>query len=266
MCPSARPASRCRGVTKLQTPPRAGEPTVVTAISPFGQRIIATLQRYLCPLHSGAMKAETGTLQGGLIRLEPLEPGHVEGLVAAAAEDPSLYRWSPVPQGRAQAAAYVETAVAWRDAGVSVPFAIVRAEDGAVIGSTRFFLQEYWAWPEGHPRHASGVPDACEIGYTWLSRSAIRTGANTEAKLLMLRHAFEVWQVLRVCLHADARNQRSRTAIERIGGKFEGILRAHRMAADFIARDSARYSIIAAEWPLVKQRLIRLCEGRDARG
>jgi len=218
------------------------------------------LRTHLRPLHSGAMITETGTLQGRLIRLEPLELGHVEGLVAAAAEDPSLYRWSPVPQGKAEATAYVEIAEAWRDAGTSVPFAIVRVEDGAVIGSTRFFLLEYWGWPEGHPRRGSGVPDACEIGYTWLARSAIRTGANSEAKLLMLRHAFEVWQVLRVCLHADARNQRSRNAIERIGGKFEGILRSHRMAADFIARDSARYSIIAAEWPAAKRRLIEFCE------
>ncbi len=79
--------------------------------------------------------------------------------------------------------------------------------------------------------------------------------ANTEAKLLMLTHAFEQWQVLRVCFHTDARNQRSRAALERIGGKFEGILRAHRMAADYIARDSVRYSIIASEWPAVRQRL-----------
>jgi len=76
----------------------------------------------------------------------------------------------------------------------------------------------------------------------------------------MLTHAFETWQVLRVCLHTDVRNQRSRDAIKRIGGKFEGILRAHRMAADFIARDSARFSIIAAEWPEVKQRIARLLD------
>jgi RimJ/RimL family protein N-acetyltransferase len=76
--------------------------------------------------------------------------------------------------------------------------------------------------------------------------------------MLMLTHAFETWQVLRVCLHTDARNQRSRTAIERIGAKFEGILRAHRMAADFTPRDSVRYSIVAAEWPSVKERLSQL--------
>ncbi len=199
---------------------------------------------------------ETGlALQGRHVRLEPLDLRHVDGLVAASAGDPALYQWSPVPQGRAAATNYVETALAWRDAGTAMPFAIVRVEDGVVIGSTRFFDLERWSWPPGHPRHGRQVPDACEIGYTWLARSALRTAANTEAKLLMLTHAFEVWEMLRVCLHTDARNQRSRTAIERIGGKFEGILRSHRMAADYIARDSARYSIVAAEWPDVKRRL-----------
>lgn len=207
------------------------------------------------------MTTENFTLQGKHIRLEPLGRCHVDGLVAASADDPPLYKWSPVPQGKAAAESYVDTALAWRDAGTAVPFAIVRAVDDVVIGSTRFFNLEQWAWPEGHPLHGRGVPDACEIGYTWLARVAIRTGANTEAKLLMLRHAFEVWQVLRVCFHTDVRNQRSRAALERVGGRREGILRAHRMAADFIARDSVRYSIVAAEWPVVKQRLLGLVDG-----
>ena len=200
------------------------------------------------------MSGEEPVLVGSHIRLESLNHRHIDGLVAAA-DDPALYRWSPVPQGKAEARSYIEAAVAWRDAGTAVPFAIVRVADGAVIGSTRFWNMERWAWPEGHPSHGRGVPDACEIGYTWLSSSAIRTGANTEAKLLMLSHAFEVWRVLRVCFHTDARNQRSRAALERIGGQFEGILRAHRMAADLIPRDSVRYSIVAAEWPAVKARL-----------
>lgn len=205
---------------------------------------------------------EAPRLHGRHIRLEPLDRHHVDGLAAASvAGDASLYRWSPVPRGKAEAAAYVETALTWRDANTAISFATVRADDGVVIGSTRFFNLEWWAWPQGHPLHGRGVPDACEIGYTWLARPAIRTGANTEAKLLMLRHAFEVWQMLRVCLHTDVRNERSRAAMERIGCKFEGILRAHRMAADFIARDSARYSIIAAEWPVVKQRLIQMVDG-----
>jgi RimJ/RimL family protein N-acetyltransferase len=205
------------------------------------------------------MGREGLVLRGKYIRLEPLEYRHVEGLVAASATDSSLYRWSPVPQGKIEAASYVDTAVAWRDAGSAVPFAIVRSDDGVddgvVIGSTRFFNLERWSWPKGHPRHGRHDPDVCEIGYTWLARSAIRTAANTEAKLLMLTHAFETWQVLGVCFHTDARNQRSRTALERIGGKFDGILRAHRMAADYIARDSVRYSIVAADWPTVKQQL-----------
>lgn len=208
------------------------------------------------------MILELVTLTGRHIRLEPLGLQHVDGLVAASAADPSLYQWSPVPQGKAAAMAYTKTAMEWREAGTAVPFATVRLEDGRVSGSTRFFLLEYWAWPENHPRHGRGFPDACEIGYTWLSRDAIRTPANTEAKLLMLRHAFESWGVLRVCLHTDIRNQRSRAAMERIGCKFEGILRSHRMASDFIARDSARYSIIAAEWPDVKKRLIEMTERR----
>jgi len=206
------------------------------------------------------MGTESVVLTGKHIRLEPLDYRHVDGLVAASAVDPSLYRWSPVPQGKAQATAYIDTALAWRDAGSAMPFATVRVDDGVVIGSTRFFDLERWAWPPGHPRHGRAAPDACEIGYTWLTRPAMRTAANTEAKLLMLMHAFETWKVLRVCLHTDARNQRSRAAIERIGGKFEGILRAHRMAADYIARDSARFSIIEAEWPEVKRRLGQLRE------
>jgi RimJ/RimL family protein N-acetyltransferase len=201
------------------------------------------------------MGTESFLLEGRYIRLEPLEHRHIAGLVAASAADPSLYQWSPVPQGEVEAARYVETALAWQEAGTAVPFAIVRMNDGVVIGSTRFWNLERWAWPQGHPRHGRQFPDACEIGYTWLTRSAIRTAANTEAKLLMLTHAFEKWQLLRVCFHTDARNQRSRAALERIGGRFEGILRAHRMAADFIPRDSMRFSIVAAEWPEVKGRL-----------
>jgi RimJ/RimL family protein N-acetyltransferase len=208
------------------------------------------------------MKTESVVLQGRVVRLEPLGHNHVDGLAAASTGDPALYQWSPVPKNVADAATYIDTALAWQGAGTALPFAIIRLADGVVIGSTRFFDMDRWAWPPGHPRHGRKIPDVCEIGYTWLTRSAIRTAANTEAKFLMLTHAFETWQMLRVCLHADARNQRSRTAIERIGAKFEGILRSHRMAADFIARDSARYSIVAAEWPTVKQQLSKLLDSR----
>lgn len=203
---------------------------------------------------------EAIVLQGKHIRLEPLQRLHIDGLVAAAGTDAELYRWSPVPLCETEAARYVETALRWQAEGTAVPFAIIRASDGATIGSTRFWNVERWAWPAGHPMHGRGVPDACEIGYTWLSRSAIRTAANSEAKLLMLAHAFEVWKVLRVCFHTDARNARSRAALGRIGGQYEGILRAHRMAADFIPRDSVRYSIVASEWPAVKQQLLQFVD------
>jgi N-acetyltransferase len=197
-------------------------------------------------------------LIGKFVRLEPLERRHVKGLVAAAEEDPSLYRWSPVPQSIAAAVSYVETAMAWLEAGTAVPFATIDASNGTVIGSTRFFNCERWAWPEGHLLWGRMEPTVCEIGYTWLARKSVRTPANTEAKLLMLTHAFETWEVRRVCFHTDIRNERSRSAIERIGGRFEGVLRAHRIAADHTARDSARYSIIASEWMTIKQRLREL--------
>lgn len=197
-------------------------------------------------------------LLGDTIRLEPLEPHHAGDLATAASVDPSLYQWSPVPQGAEAAASYIATANAWRDAGTAMPFAIVRLDDGVVIGSTRFWNIERWAWPSGHARHGRPSPDACEIGYTWFTASAIRTGANTEAKYLMLCHAFDRWDVLRVCLHTDARNARSQAAIERIGGRREGILRAHRMAADFTPRDSMRYSIVAGDWPETKRRIAGL--------
>ncbi len=204
------------------------------------------------------MQTEQLELAGRYVRLELLDPRHIDGLVAAAAGDPSLYQWSPVPQSKDETVRYVETALRLRDAGTAVPFAIVRVEDGVVLGSTRFFDVERWLWPAGNARHDRENPDVCEIGYTWLTRSSVRTGVNTEAKLLLLTHAFETWGVLRVCLHTDVRNQRSRAAIERIGGVYEGTLRAHRMAADYTARDSARYSIVAAEWPSVKERLTGL--------
>ena len=195
-------------------------------------------------------------LTGTQVRLEPLRHEHVPGLVAAAAGGGELYRWSPVPRSEDEVRRYVEAAVAARDGGAAVPFAVVRAADDVVIGSTRFFDLGYWAWPDGQ-RPASG-PDTCEIGYTWLSAAAIRTGANTEMKRLMLGYAFEVWQVRSVCLHTDARNQRSRDAMQRIGARFDGILRSHRLGADLAPRDSVRFSVTATDWPAVRLRLDEL--------
>jgi N-acetyltransferase len=195
------------------------------------------------------------TLTGNYVRLEPLEMSHVAGLVAAAREDPALYAWSVVPQGVVEMAHYVETARSWRSAGTALPFVAVRISDGAVLGSSRFFDIEHWPWPAGHSTVHGASPDCCEIGYTWLAASAVRTAVNTEQKLLMLTHAFENWRVQRVCFHTDVRNERSRNALTRIGARFEGVLRSHRLASDLTPRDSARFSIVAAEWPQLKAQL-----------
>jgi N-acetyltransferase len=210
------------------------------------------------------MNAFHPQLEGRHVRLEPLQARHAAGLAAASAEDPSLYGLSPVPQGEAAALEDIAAAAAQRDMGTTVPFAVRRlGPDGAIIGSTRFWDLARWPWPAGHPRYRTNAPDVCEIGYTWLARSAIRTAANTEMKRLMLEHAFEVWEVESVCLHTDARNERSRRAMERIGAQFEGILRAHRLGTDCLPRDSARYSITAPEWPGVKRRLDEMLAARE---
>jgi RimJ/RimL family protein N-acetyltransferase len=192
-------------------------------------------------------------LEGSHVRLETLERRHIPLLLSAAGAETELYKWTTIPQTLAGMTQYVETALKWREEGTALGFATVRKSDGVVIGSTRFFLIERWPWPVGHER--SG-PDGCEIGYTWLTPEAIRTVANTEAKLLMLTHAFETWGVHRVCFHTDARNERSRNALLRSGARFEGVLRAHRLSSDLQPRDSARYSTLATEWPAVREQLL----------
>lgn len=201
------------------------------------------------------MEMELVTLEGKHVRLEPLERHHAAALVEASAADTSLYTWSLVPVGREAVERYIDTALGWRDAGTALPFVTVRKADGMILGSTRFFEMERWPWPEGSAHHGKRVYDTGEIGYTWLTASAIRTAANSEAKLLMLTHAFEAWKMCSVHLCTDQRNERSAAAIQRIGAKFEGVLRAHRMAADFTPRNTLRFSIVASEWPEVKKTL-----------
>jgi RimJ/RimL family protein N-acetyltransferase len=201
--------------------------------------------------------AAEAPLRGLHVSLELLAFRHVSGLVEASevGHAPGLYRWSPVPRGSEATRRYVDTALDWRQRGDCVPYATVRRTDGRVIGSTRLWNIERWDWPPGEDDLR--VADACEIGYTWLAADAVRTAANTEAKLLMLTLAFDMWRVRRVCFHSDVRNDRSRAALTRLGARFEGVLRAHRLAVDLTARDSARYSVLAAEWPEVRDRLRR---------
>jgi RimJ/RimL family protein N-acetyltransferase len=194
-------------------------------------------------------------LEGEAVRLEPLALSHVDALWAATQGTRATYGFTSVPKSPEDTVAYVKKALAMQEAGDALPFATVDRRSGQVVGSTRFFATERWDWPEGSPlRRPSGV-DAVEIGYTWLAEAAQRTRINTEAKLLMLRHAFEVWGVRRVNLKTDKRNERSRNAIERIGGKLDGVLRAAMPAFDGGIRDSAVYSILEAEWPGVKAAL-----------
>jgi RimJ/RimL family protein N-acetyltransferase len=139
-----------------------------------------------------------------------------------------------------------------------MPFATVDRESGRVVGSTRFGNIEFWPWPPGHPlQRGEEVPDVVEIGWTWLAADVQRTAINTEAKLLMLAHAFDRWRVHRVSLMTDARNERSRAAILRLGARFDGVVRAQRPAADGGIRDTACFSILDREWPDVRANLER---------
>ncbi len=182
------------------------------------------------------------TLEGQSVRMEPMAESHLDGLCAAGL-DPALWRWSMDPmRDREDMAKYLATALADRARGVSLPFATVARSSGQVIGSTRFGNID-----RGNRR--------VEIGWTWLGRAWQRTAANSEAKYLMLRHAFEVWGCLRVELKTDVLNQQSRNAMLRLGAKEEGILRSHMLSWEGRRRDSVYYSILDTEWPEVKGRL-----------
>ena len=191
------------------------------------------------------------TLTGRYVRLEPMGPRHVDGLVAAADEDRSTYGLTLVPADHEAMADYVANLVSLRDQGEDVPFVTCDAATGRVVGSTSFLTLRWY--------FDRDVPDAVEIGRTWLAASAQRTAVNTEAKLLMLTHAFETWEVVRVDLKTDARNERSRAAIERLGATLDGIVRnwqpSYVPGEEGRPRNSAMYSIVPEEWPALKQRL-----------
>lgn len=203
------------------------------------------------------------TLQGRHVRLEPLGPRHLDGLQAIIEGPRDTFGLTPVPRTRSELEAYVAAALEDQRRTVALPFATVDARTGRVVGSTRFGNIEFWLIPPGSDvGRPPGVPHAVEIGWTWLAPDAQRTAANTEAKRLMLAHAFERWEVFRVSLKTDARNARSRAAIERLGARLDGVMRAHSPAANRGARDAAYYSMLAAEWPDARARL----DARLARG
>ncbi len=199
-------------------------------------------------------------LVGKLMALEPLAIEHIPALVVAASQDRSTYGFTVVPDGIEEMTNYVQNLMSSHLAGQDVPFVQRRVEaDGAlgeVVGCTRYMNISF---PLGRILGDIRVPDEIEIGGTWLAKSAQRTAVNTEAKLLLLTHAFETWGVQRVAICTDERNEQSRRAIERIGGVFEGVLRSDRPS--WVASEKGRlrntvvYSVVSAEWPQVKSRL-----------
>jgi N-acetyltransferase len=186
-------------------------------------------------------------LEGRHIRLEPLQKSHLTGL-AAVGLDPELWRWIPRPVRTVEEmAAYIETALREREQGVSLPFALVERQTGRAVGSTRYANIE-----RTHHR--------VEIGWTWVAREWQRTAINTEAKYLLLKHAFETLGCIRVELKTDSLNERSRAAILRIGAREEGIFRNHMITASRRIRHSVYFSIVDSEWPAVKARLEKMLD------
>ncbi len=188
------------------------------------------------------MEINPVTLEGKHVRLEPLSPAHEEALIAAAADGElwnSIVTVVPTPDTMA---GYISAALHAQAQGRELPFAIRRKSTGTIVGTTRFYFieREY---------------RTAEVGYTWLAASAQRSEVNTESKLLLLTHAFDHWQCIRVALVTDILNQQSQRAILRLGAKQEGILRNHMLMPDGRYRDSVLFSVIESEWPEVKVRL-----------
>jgi len=201
---------------------------------------------------------ERVVLTGRVVTLQPLTLDHVDGLVAAANEDRGSYGFTSVPSGTDAMRQYVTDVLADEQVGWALPFATTLADSARIVGCTRFLDLDDWGGGGGvgRPRiGATGTPRTAEIGGTWLAASVQRTAVKTEAKLLMLHHAFDTWEAERITLKTDARNARSRAAIERLGAHFEGIRRAHVPASDGGIRNSAYYSILRAEWPEVRAAL-----------
>ncbi len=194
---------------------------------------------------------EAPTLTGTQVQLEPIALDHVDDLLVAASEHRDTYGWTMVPADRPSMERYVAGLLDLAQQDKAVPLVQRRLADGALVGCTRYMELAWWG---GRP-----FPDEVEVGGTWLAASAQRSGINTEAKLLLFTHAFDVWGVQRLCLCTDARNERSRAAIQRVGASFEGILRHNR--ASYVpaeigkARDTAIFSITDDEWPAARDAL-----------
>jgi RimJ/RimL family protein N-acetyltransferase len=191
---------------------------------------------------TSAPRLEPVTIEGSIVRLEPLSLDHVPAL-AEVALDPSIWRWTLArPTTEAELREWAEATIAGREAGTELPFATIDRASGRPIGSSR-----YMNIVLEHRR--------LEIGWTWVAKAFQRTGVNREAKLLMLRHAFDTLGCRRVEFKTDALNEPSRTALLGIGARFEGIFRNHMVMPEGRMRDSAYYSVIDSEWPDVRAAL-----------
>jgi N-acetyltransferase len=193
------------------------------------------------------------TLSGKYVRLEPLETHHIDALTKSASGDRSSYAYATVPDDPGGSAAQiVGTRLEMAAAGTWLPYVQIRVTDGLIVGATNLIVLDRW-------NGLTQPPTSAEIGGTWLSADAQRTPINTEAKYLLLHHAFEQWGVARVQIKTDERNDRSRAAIARLGASFEGILRNFQAGQGDLGygtpRNTAMYSITDAEWPHVKSRL-----------
>ncbi len=190
------------------------------------------------------MKIERINLIGHFLRLEPLRFDHLNALCEVGLVD-DLWHWTPTQVASKEAMkSYIEAALEEQSRGVSLPFVVIEKSSDKIVGSTRF-----------------GNIDVknlrAEIGWTWINPQWQRTAINTEAKLLMLRHAFEIWKCIRVELKTDALNERSRKAILRLGAKQEGIFRQHIICQSGRLRDTVYFSILETEWQTVKENLLR---------
>jgi len=195
-----------------------------------------------CGMMPEPMRVGLITLEGNVVRLEPLERRHLAGLCEVGL-DPQIWQWYAVPIRNAEEmAAAVDTALEEQARGISLPFAIVERSDGRVVGSTRYM-------------NIDAKNHRLEIGWTWVTTRWQRTAINTEAKYLLLRHAFEKLGCIRVEFKTDSLNERSRAAILRIGAQEEGTFRNHMITASGRLRHSVYYSIVQAEWPRVRARL-----------
>lgn len=200
-----------------------------------------------------AMNAATEpvVLSGSRVRLEPLTRAHAADMAAAASAS-EIWRYMPIQMDDLAAVErWIDDSLAANGRGVEATFAIVEQATGRVIGSTRYL--------DICPAHRG-----LEIGWTWLAKDQWRNGINTECKFLLLQHAFETLEAIRVQLKTHRLNFRSRRAIERIGAQYEGILRNAVILPDGTFRDSAYYSIIDAEWPAVRRHLLLLMSGQGA--